>query len=112
MAAFSDFDNCGSFLPALTIPEFRPEVMAKRIWQLLARVMKDPGLPPQRETIPLGMLEQETLKSLKSQVASPKMEDTSHKTQDTSCKKQRTIQHRNNKTKPIASGKGGDRRAT
>lgn len=112
VAAFSDFDNCGSFLPALTIPEFRPEEMAERIWQLLARVMKEPGLPPQRETIPLEMLEQESLRSLKPQAASHKTEVSSHKMGNTSCKKQRTIQHRNNKTKPIASGKGGECRAT
>jgi len=79
VAAFSDFDSCSSYLPALTIPGFRPEEMAERIWQLLAKVMKNPGLPPQRETIPLKMLEHDTLKRRKLQVSS-------RKTQVASCK--------------------------
>lgn len=62
VAAFSDFESCSSYIPALTIPELSPERMAERTWQLLAKVMDDPGLPPQRETIPLKMLERDTLK--------------------------------------------------
>lgn len=62
VAAFSDFDSCSSYVPALTIPEFAPERMAERVWQLLAEVMANPEMPPQRETVPLQMLEHDTLK--------------------------------------------------
>lgn len=62
VAAFSDFESCSSYIPALTIPELSPERMAERTWQLLSRVMADPELPPQRETIPLKMLERDTLR--------------------------------------------------
>ena len=63
VAAFSDFDNCGSFIPALTIPEFSPETMAEKVWQMLSRVMRTPDMPPQREGVPLKMLENDTLKN-------------------------------------------------
>lgn len=62
VAAFSDFDNCGSFVPALTIPAFSPESMAEKVWGLLAKVMNEPDMPPQRDGIPLKMLENDTLK--------------------------------------------------
>lgn len=62
VAAFTDFDSCSSYQPSLTIPEFSPERVAEQTWQLLKKVMKEPGLPPQRVPIPVSILEHDTLK--------------------------------------------------
>jgi len=62
VAAFTDFDSCSSYLPSLTIPEFSPERIAEQTWQLLKKIMKEPGLPPQKVPVPVPILEHDTLK--------------------------------------------------
>ena len=94
VAAFSDFDSCSSYVPALTIPEFSPECMAERTWQLLAKVMAAPESPPQRETIPLNILEHDSL-------IIPSVR-----------RRNRTVKAKNHEImtreqKPVAAGKGG-----